>query len=213
MKYHNLHVKAKELIKEGQIGDPVSFSIGFSCWYPEIEGAWRQHRELSGGGVVMDLGVHCIETVEDILGEEIVDVRAMLENKSFGYEVEDSGVFIVRTSSGVLGTVRVGFNVPDAASESSIEIYGTAGYIKANGTMSQVEAGRLCHLYSPQGDYDATQGGVTFEPKTYLPEGEDIYLRQIRDFTKRVSSADFEYEYAERALHVQELIDKIYNQD
>ena len=211
MKYHNLHVKARELAQSGGIGQPVSFSVAFSCWYPDIEGAWRQKKELGGGGVIMDLGVHCIETVEDILGEEIVEVKSMFTTKSFNYEVEDTGVFICKTKSGVLGTVRVAFNIPDAASESAIEIFGTAGYLKARGTMSQVEAGRLEYLYSPQGDYDASQGEISSEAKVFLPEGEDIYLRQIRDFTSRVISGEHEYNYAKRALHVQKLIDEIYN--
>lgn len=210
MKYHNLHVKAKDLISSGGIGQPVSFCIGFSCWYPDIEGAWRQKKELGGGGVVMDLGVHCIETVESILGESIVDVKAMCETKTFGYEVEDSGVFICKTESGVLGTVRVGFNVPDAASESCIDIFGTEGYIKARGTMSQVEAGTLEYLRSPKGAYDSSQGGATAKAESFTAEGEDIYLRQIGDFTSRLISGEHEYEGAKRALHVQELIDRIY---
>ena len=40
MKYHNLHQKARSIIKDGGIGLPNSVRLQFTCWYPKIEGAW-----------------------------------------------------------------------------------------------------------------------------------------------------------------------------
>ncbi|MBQ8351876.1 MAG: Gfo/Idh/MocA family oxidoreductase, partial [Clostridia bacterium] len=75
MKYHSLHEKTKELIATDGIGQINSVRAQFTCWYPDIEGAWRQKKSLGGGGAIMDLGVHCIELIEDVLGEPIVDMK------------------------------------------------------------------------------------------------------------------------------------------
>lgn len=44
MKYHNLHEIAKKMINKGAIGKVNDERLQFSCWYPDIEGAWRQKK-------------------------------------------------------------------------------------------------------------------------------------------------------------------------
>lgn len=212
MKYHTLHEKAKALIQAGEIGDVNSVRAQFTCWYPDIAGAWRQKKALGGGGALMDLGVHCIELIEFLLDDEIEDVKGMISTKTFSYEVEDGAVIVFRTKGGVLGHVDVAFNIPDAASESKLELYGSKGYLQAKGTLGQEEAGVLTHLYAPQGDYDAAQTRVTSEPVSYTPEGKNLYEYQIRLFRETVASGTPDYFYAERAVQVQAVVDQVYNE-
>ena len=210
MKYHNLNEKARELVLGGEIGKPVNVRAQFSCWYPDIEGAWRQKKALGGGGAFMDLGVHCAELIEFILGEKIVEVKTMAATQSFKYEVEDSAIIVFRTESGILGHIDVNFNIPDAASESKLEIYGDAGYIIARGTLGQTEGGELTHLYTPGGDYSAIQDRVVGHPVTYVGEGKNLYTKQIENFNKQIISGEPDYTYADVAVHIQELCDLIY---
>ena len=58
----------KKLIAEGKLGEIVSARAQLTCWYPEMEGAWRQKKALSGGGALIDMGVHCIDLIEYITG-------------------------------------------------------------------------------------------------------------------------------------------------
>ncbi len=213
MKYHNLHTKVKRLIQEGALGQVNTVRLQFSCWYPEIAGAWRQKKALGGGGAVMDLGVHCIELAEFLLDEEIVSVKSFCGNQSFAYEVEDSGIIAFRTKSGVLGSIEVNFNIPDSASESKLEVYGTKGYAICKGTLGQEEKGCLSYLYAPQGDYEAQQSRTVAKPKKYYGAGRNIYLLQIQDFCKQLRKGAPDYFYAERATQVQAVIDQIYNEN
>ena len=212
MKHHNLHEKARELIKERKIGQVNDVRVQFSCWYPDIPGAWRQKKELGGGGDIMDLGVHCIELVEFVLQEEITEVKSLYSTRTFAYEVEDGGVIIFKTESGVLGHIDVNFNIPDKASESKFELYGSEGYIICKGTLGQEECGALLHLYSPQETYSAAQNRITDIPREYKGCNGDLYLKQIKAFTDVIKSGKTDYFYAERAVQVQEIVDKIYSE-
>ncbi len=214
MKHHNLHEKAQALVADGQIGQVVDVRAQFSCWYPDIEGAWRQKKALGGGGSLMDLGVHCIELIEFVLREEITDVSGYCSTLTFSYEVEDSAVMIFRTKSGTLGHIDVNFNVPDKAAQSKLELYGTKGYIQTVGTLSQTEAGTLTHLYAPQGDYVAQQNNRdAAKPVTYEAEGANLYEKQINHFCDILNSGKPDYFYTDRAVHVQALVDKLYEQN
>lgn len=210
MKYHNLHEKAKALIAGGQIGRVNSVRAQFTCWYPDIENAWRQKKSLGGGGAIMDLGVHCIELVEFLLDDEIESVKAFYSTRTFSYEVEDGGIVVFQTKGGVLGHIDVHFNIPDTASESKLEIYGDAGFIYCKGTLGQEEAGTLSHLYAPQGEYIAMQNRQTSEPVIYTGAGADLYLKQIQDFCNLIRNGKTDYSYSDRAVQVQEVVDKIY---
>jgi predicted dehydrogenase len=213
MKYHNLHEKAKEIVKADGIGSVNNVRAQFSCWYPDIKGAWRQQKALGGGGAIMDLAVHCIELIEDILDEEIVDVKAFYSTKTFSYEVEDSAVIIFKTQGGTLGHIDVNFNIPDKASESKLELYGDKGYLLCTGTLAQEEKGKLMHLYSPQGDYVAAQNRTTEKPEEYFGADGNLYLKQISKFTKAVTDGKIDYFYTERAVQVQKIVEKIYNEN
>ena len=210
MKYHNLHVKARDIIADGGIGDVNTVRASLACWYPDIEGAWRQDRSLGGGGAVMDLAVHCIELIEYLLDEEICEVKSIISTKTFSYEVEDGAVIIFRTVSGVLGHIDVNFNIPDAATVSKLEIYGSSGSLVATGTLGQTEDGTLSYIHSPGGEYDATRSDHTTAAKIFCAEGEDIYLRQIRDFSRILKVGVPEYTWAKRAAQVQCVVDEIY---
>ena len=210
MKYHNLHEMARELVKEGRIGKPVSVRARFAIWYPDIPGAWRQKKELGGGGSFMDLGVHCAELIEYILDDEITDVKAFCTTASFKYEVEDGASVIFKTKGGALGGIDANFNVPDAAGGTRLEIYGDEGYIIADGTLSQLEVGKLTHLHIPQGTYSAMQDSEAKEPDLYVGGGKDLYEKQIKIFCDLLRQGKTDYFFADRAVHIQELVESIY---
>lgn len=211
MKYHNLHEQAKALIAKDEIGQVNSVRAQFTCWYPDIPNAWRQKKSLGGGGAIMDLGVHCIELLEYLLDDEMEAVKALYSTRTFSYEVEDGGVIIFRTKGGVLGHIDVNFNIPDAASESKLELYGSKGYILCSNTLGQEENGTLSHLYAPQGDYSAQQSRTVKEPVVYQGAGADLYEKQIALFCQQIQSGSLEYFYADRAVQVQKIVDEIYS--
>ncbi len=211
MKYHNLNVKAKEIVASDGVGQVSNVRLQFTCWYPDIAGAWRQNKKMGGGGAFMDLGVHCIELAEFILDDDIIDVRGFADTRTFNYEVEDRAIAVFKTKKGVIGEIDVNFNVPDKASESKLEIYGTKGYIIAKGTLAQEEVGELSYLYSPQGDYSAQQNRSYDKPEIFEGEKGNLYLKQIQDFCAIIQSGKNDYTNAERAVQVQRTVDKFYS--
>ncbi len=210
MGYHNLHVKARNLIQSGGIGDVNLFKLQFTCWYPDIPGAWRQTRAYSGGGAIMDLAVHCMELFTSITGEDFEKCTAYFTTKTFNYEVEDSAVITFKSEKGILGHIDVNFNVPDNAATGKMEIYGTAGSIVTEGTLSQEEVGRMKYIYSPQGDYEAQQNRISGKAQTYYGKGGNMYTKQFAAFGKLILSGTTDYTNAERALRIQELCDEMY---
>ena len=210
MGYHNLHLLARDMIKEGKLGQVNLVKMQFSCWYPDIPGAWRQTKALSGGGAIMDLAVHCMELFTAVTGDTMEKYKAFFATKSFQYEVEDSAVITFKSEGGILGHIDVNFNIPDNAAASRLEIYGTDGSLFAEGTLSQEEGGQMKYIYSPQGAYEAQQNRVMDEAQTFHGAGENIYLKHFNVYAGLVKSGKPDYTSAERALKIQMICDDIY---
>jgi len=212
MGFHNLHCKARELVRSGKLGDINLVRMQFSCWYPDMPGAWRQQKKFSGGGCIMDLAVHCMELFHSITGDEIDECRGFFGTQTFQYEVEDSAVISFRSKKGILGHIDANFNIPDQCSSGKLEIYGTSGSIYAEGTLGQEEGGTMKYIYSPQGDYEAKQSRVLTDSEEFHGEGTNIYTKQFDAFYELVFSKKTDYKSIKQAIHIQELCDKIYNQ-
>jgi predicted dehydrogenase len=182
MKFHPLHQQAKKLVAAGELGEIVMGRAQLSCWYPEIEGAWRQDPAKGGGGALIDMASHCFDLLADIIGP-IKEVIAFTDTLTFKYPVEDSATTLLRFENGSHGVVDTFFNVPDAAGQDRLEIYGNKGSIQAEGTISQITAGKMFAYLSPEAkDYDPQQekSSLNVEKKEIaLIEPKNMYTAEI----------------------------------
>ena len=110
MRFHAYHQKMKEIVQSGKIGEIVSCRAQLTCWYPEMENCWRQDVKLSGGGAMMDMGVHCVDLIRYITGKEVVEVAGLAGNQVFNYSVEDAGAVIFKLENGAIGYVDANFH-------------------------------------------------------------------------------------------------------
>jgi predicted dehydrogenase len=211
MRYHSLHRKMKELVSSGRLGKVVSVRALFTCWYPEMVGAWRQNRSQSGGGALMDMGIHCVDIIQYVLGSRFESVSALAGSNYFSYEVEDSGALLLRTGDGAYCTVESYFNIPDSAARSRFEVYGTSGSMIAEGTLGQDEGGRLeVTLVGDKDIYDPKQTRTELGSQLYLPDTSDLYTKEIVSFSDSIlGNKQVEVPLAE-ALQVQSIIEAAY---
>ena len=188
MRFHACHQEIKRIVDAGEIGQPVMARAQLTCWYPRIPGAWRQDPKLGGGGALMDLGIHTIDLLRFLLGE-VQAVTGFADSVIQDYPVDDSSVVLLKFRSGAQGVVESFFNIPDAAAQNALEIYGTKGCILAKGTIGQGSAGSFT-VYSSAEDkgYEAAQtrddSGMGVREVT--PEPVNIYRAEVEAFADAV---------------------------
>jgi predicted dehydrogenase len=78
--------------------------------------------------------------------------------------VEDSSTTLLRFKSGAQGVVDAFFNVPDAAGQSRLEIYGNKGSIQAKHTIGQTAGGEMeAYISEASKQYDPQQEKAALE--------------------------------------------------
>lgn len=200
MRFNTLHQKAKKMVDQGTIGDIVFGRAQLSCWYPDMPGAWRQVPRLGGGGSLIDMACHCYDLLRMFMGE-VKEVAAFCDTLTFKYKVEDSATTMLRFESGAHAVVDAFFNVPDAAGQDRLELYGNKGSIQAQGTIGQLPGGEMTAQLSPAGkDYDPQQDKASLDVKqrtiqakpynTYTAEIEALSKCILKDLPVEVNTLD-----------------------
>jgi predicted dehydrogenase len=188
MRFHAWHQKLKQMIDADKLGELVMGRAQLTCWYPKIAGAWRQDPALGGGGALADMGSHCIDLLEMLLGRA-VEVTAFVDIVVQDYPVEDSSVVLLRCESGAMGLADAHFNVPDEASVNMLEVYGSKGRVEGRGTIGQASTGAMTAvLQSDDKEYDAAQQRAETIEQVIEPEKVvNIYQAEIEDFGEAIS--------------------------
>lgn len=129
------HQKARKLIESGEIGRIYSFRTAFGHGGPEgwsVDGkeSWFFKKEKAFVGAMGDLGVHKTDLLRYLLGEEIVEVGSFVETSAKDFaDVDDNAVCILKTESGIIGTLAASWAYVSKEDNSTI-IYGEKAILR-----------------------------------------------------------------------------------
>ena len=211
MRFHAYHQKMKEIIDSGKLGKIVSCRAQLTCWYPDMPGNWRQQMKTSGGGALMDMGVHCIDLIQYLTSSKAIKVACLKATKTFKYEVEDSASILMEMDNGAFCYVDTNFNIPDAAGRGRLEIYGTKGSMLAEGTIGQVEGGKLDVVLSDDRlEYNAQQDRNEVVPVDVTVEFGNMYTKEIESFSNSILTGKKIEVTIDEAIQVQSIVDAAY---
>lgn len=135
------HVKARELIAAGLIGEIVGFRTTFGHGGPETwsvdpgQNTWFFDKNKAAMGAMADLGVHKTDLIHFLTGQTIVETTARLltvdKRDASGnlIGVDDNAVCIYRLSGGALGSMTASWTFYGAEDNSTV-LYGTGGIMR-----------------------------------------------------------------------------------
>ncbi len=138
-RFARAHVKARELIVTGEIGDIRTFRTTFG--HPGPEGwtgsanSWFFDKKRAAFGAMADLGVHKTDLLHFLLGDVITEVTAQIATLDKKYpdntpvDVDDNAYCIYRTQNGIVGTMHVSWTFYGEEDNSTI-LYGSEGVIR-----------------------------------------------------------------------------------
>ncbi|MEZ4734393.1 MAG: Gfo/Idh/MocA family oxidoreductase [Caldilineaceae bacterium] len=161
-RYNTRHQQIKELVAAGAIGQVTALRINFSDYFPPTPGFWHHDPAISGGGSLMDLGIHCIDLVRYLCGP-VMAVTALVDTLAADSPVEDTATVLLQLASGAQAVVTSHWSTATFAPQTAngLEIYGTQGTIQSAPIQAKDSAGtlRLCTAAGAQ-DFAVAAGGV-----------------------------------------------------
>jgi len=190
-RYRDEVIAARAQIADGDIGRPVR-TRGYGIhadWGPS---GWFTDRALAGGGALIDMGIHAIDTARFLVGDPTPTRVVGSIGTAYGeYDVDDDGVVLIEWSNGVRSVVECGWWQPRLDGvEADTEVYGTGGHL------------RIWPQFTP--DHPA--------PPDYVHCTLPMYAAQMADFARCCQTGATPIASAEVGLVALDIVERVMNQ-
>ncbi len=210
-RYHESVQDALRILRSGELGKVINMRgmYGKAKLITFNQPVWRTNREISGGGVLLDQGIHMVDLMR-LFGGNFTEVHSFISNSHWGYDVEDNAYALMRTVDGVVGMLnssatqwRHRFHLDINLERGSLILGGILSGTKSYGaeTLTVVQA-------DPDNDRGDPKEQVTrYNRDTSWDEEIAAFANNILNDTPVLSGT------SEDALRTMQLVFKIYYAD
>ena len=142
-RYHRAMQKAHQILLAGELGDLMFIRGRYGHGgRPGYEKEWRADPELSGGGELLDQGIHLIDLSRWFLGE-FQQASGLIATYFWDMPVEDNAFLTLMTARGQTAFLHASWT--EWKNLFSLEIYGRHGKLEISGLGGSYGVERLAH--------------------------------------------------------------------
>jgi len=119
----------KDFLDKNEIGKPFYIKSGWlRDWARGDQHNWMSDKKISGGGVIMDLGLPLIDLALWLLNKpKINNIRSYFYNIISKSEVEDSALVVIQTEDNTAITIETAWRMHLERDMSYTHVYGRSG--------------------------------------------------------------------------------------
>ena len=211
-RYHYSVIEAKKLIKSG--------SMGKLLWLRGVYGKagsidyhknWRNYREYSGGGILIDQGIHMLDLMRYFSNQDFTNINSFVTNSYWDIEAEDNAFAIMQSEEKT--TAMLHSSATQWKHKFLLEMCFEEGYINLDGILSGTRS------YAPE---KLIVGRREFEDITYAMgkpkenttwfEYDDSWTLEIDEFINTIlGKTTIQNGTSSDAYEILKLVERIYD--
>lgn len=190
----------KDFLNKNELGDPFYIKTGWlRRWNHEPQQAWLLDKKISGGGVIMDIGIQLTDLSLWLLGlPKVKNVRCFNFNVFTEGSVEDSALVVLQTENNVVITVEVAWRLHLEKDMSYTHVFGKQGSAFLN----------------PLRLYREMHGNLVNVTPVHSTPSADVlksaFANEIQNFLEVIQGKTKPVTPAEDGIYLMRIIDAIY---
>jgi predicted dehydrogenase len=210
-RYHESVQDALKLLQSNELGRVINMRgvYGKAKLITFNQPVWRTKREIAGGGVLLDQGIHMVDLMSLFAGD-FTEVQSFISNSHWGYDVEDNAYALMRTQDGVVGMLNS--SATQWRHRFNLDINLERGSIILGGILSGTKSYGAETLAIVRADPDNDNG----DPKEVITRynRDPSWYEEIKSFYDSIlNDTPVESGSSEDALRTMKLVYKIYYAD
>jgi len=120
-------VRTKGVVDSGILGEVVLFENEF-CSHVDMKSRWNSVAAVSGGGVLIDNGSHCVDIFRYLIGP-VDNLQAVFGKRWQKIDVEDTCHLHLRSADGTFGSIDLSWSI-HKEDPYYLRIFGTEGTLE-----------------------------------------------------------------------------------
>lgn len=133
-RYHDSVRESLRLVESGELGTVLNMrGVYGKSIIISFESDWRSKRDIAGGGILLDQGIHMVDLMRLYAGE-FKEYHSFVENNFWNYDIEDNAYALMRTETGIVAFLHS--TATEWRHRFNLEITLTKGTIILSGILS-----------------------------------------------------------------------------
>ena len=156
-RFHFSVMEAKKVINEGGLGKMLWMrGVYGKAGSIDFHDNWRNYKNYSGGGILLDQGIHMLDLFRYLSDSEFKCLNAQLSNSFWSVECEDNAFLTLQSKDGVMATLHS--SATQWKHKFLLEMAFENGYLNLDGILSSTRS------YAPE---TLVSGRREFEDVTF----------------------------------------------
>lgn len=206
-RYHGSVREAKALLDGGRLGRLLWLrGVYGKSGEASLDTAWRGKRDLAGGGILLDQGIHMLDLFR-YLGGEYDEVKSVVTTAFWDIDVEDNAFAILRSEAGHAAMIHSSSTL--WRHQFSLDVGTADGYLAIDGILSSTRSYGDEVLRIGRREAGAALG----KPKEEIVyfDRDDSWDLEVADFARAIrDDLPVEMGSSADAIAAMELVSRIY---
>ena len=209
-RYHESVILAKKKIDSGEYGDIININgVYGKSRIVSFEGGWRSKREVAGGGILLDQGIHMLDLMRFFVGE-FSEIKSFVSNSFWNHDVEDNAYALLKSKKGIVAILNSSATIWEH--KFSLRINLTKGFIELTGLLTSSKSYGEEKLTSFIYDPKKISNIIDTSEIKFLEDNSWEY--EINEFVDCITNdLNPKYGSSEDALETMKLVYRIYEDD
>jgi predicted dehydrogenase len=213
-RYHNSVIEAKALVDSGLIGEIVcARGVYGKTGSENFTSEWRNNKELSGGGILLDQGIHMLDLLCFFMGD-FVNVQSSVHHLVWKeMSTEDSAFAILETAKGQVASLHS--SAVQWKHKFNLDLVCVSGYISLNGIITSTHSygGETISYYKKDLIGSTGKLGNPLEHTMCFDIDESWDLEVDEFYDAIIGKSEIIHGTVEQAAYVMGIIERIYERN
>ncbi len=185
-RYHYSAIEAKKIIETGAMGNLLWMrGVYGKAGSIDFDQNWRNYKKYSGGGILMDQGIHMIDLFRFFSKQEFICLSSHISTEYWNIENEDNAFLLLKSETGTIASFHSTAN--QWRHKFLLEMTFEEGYVTLDGLITSTGSyapEKLIYGYRQYEDINTAMGKPS-ETMSYF-EIDDSWKLELNEFVSAI---------------------------